>query len=432
MNFEKKIFKFYKYLRFKNIDTSLSTFCHFSCSEAVFGHHFFKKKFLSQKNNTSLILNYLKHLFGVAKLNNIEIIQDSSKKEFKKIFVSWARYKDFDKNGDYNDRYTNVKSKNYKNFCFFLIYSDEKLPKQISKNIVILKMENKTNYLLSIPSLLKILIKYNFNIINFLHYGTFSSQFAIFFHKKFSEIFNLSNINKIFMPYEGQQFQNYLIEQMRKNNFNTLSVGYLSHTHPYPIDLIKREGAPDKVFIHSKVQQGYLIKNLGWSKRETQLISSPRLKKIRRENFHGKVFLPYKINNSQLFVKEFSNFIKTSDNCSLPYLKLITHPHPYNLSEQKNLRNSLKKIIKNNKIKFKSNCKNKFSIIIGISTTIFYALEHGTKVLHFHNGHFLQKLSNNLWKNLKINNISNYVSEYKINTFGNYIKMSNKLNNRIL
>ncbi len=391
-----------------------------------------KKKFLSQKNNTSLILNYLKHLFGVAKLNNIEIIQDSSKKEFKKIFVSWARYKDFDKNGDYNDRYTNVKSKNYKNFCFFLIYSDEKLPKQISKNIVILKMENKTNYLLSIPNLLKILIKYNFNIINFLHYGTFSSQFAIFFHKKFSEIFNLSNINKIFMPYEGQQFQNYLIEQMRKNNFNTLSVGYLSHTHPYPIDLIKREGAPDKVFIHSKVQQGYLVKNLGWSKRETQLISSPRLKKIRRENFHGKVFLPYKINNSQLFVKEFSNFIKTSDNCSLPYLKLINHPHPYNLSEQKNLRNSLKKIIKNNKIKFKSNCKNKFSVIIGISTTIFYALEHGTKVLHFHNGHFLQKLSNNLWKNLKINNISNYVSEYKINTFGNYIKMSNKLNNRIL
>ena len=113
-------------------------------------------------------------------------------------------------------------------------------------------------------------------------------------------------------------------------------------------------------------------------------------------------------------------------------LKLINHPHPYNLSEQKNLRNSLKKIIKNNKIKFKSNCKNKFSVIIGISTTIFYALEHGTKVLHFHNGHFLQKLSNNLWKNLKINNISNYVSEYKINTFGNYIKMSNKLNNRIL
>ena len=55
-----------------------------------------------------------------------------------------------------------------------------------------------------------------------------------------------------------------------KNNFNTLSVGYLSHTHPYPIDLIKREGAPDKVFIHSKVQQGYLVKNLGWSKKETQ------------------------------------------------------------------------------------------------------------------------------------------------------------------
>ena len=129
-------------------------------------------------------------------------------------------------------------------------------------------MENKTNYLLSIPNLFKILIKYNFNIINFLHYGTFSSQFAIFFHKKFSEIFNLSNINKIFMPYEGQQFQNYLIEQMRKNNFNTLSVGYLSHTHPYPIDLIKREGAPDKVFIHSKVQQGYLVKNLGWSKKK--------------------------------------------------------------------------------------------------------------------------------------------------------------------
>ena len=95
------------------------------------------------------ILNYwfriVKDIAKIAYLNNYTILKNSnfSSKIYKKIIVSRSIIEDFDKNGNYKDRYFLIKSNNEKKTLFILINAGAKKPKKIGKNVVIIYQKKK-------------------------------------------------------------------------------------------------------------------------------------------------------------------------------------------------------------------------------------------------------------------------------------------------
>ena len=56
---------------------------------------------------------------------------------FKNIYFSWGFHKNFDKNGNFKDRYTNKNVSKFKDTLIFLIYLDAQLPKKVKSNTVL-------------------------------------------------------------------------------------------------------------------------------------------------------------------------------------------------------------------------------------------------------------------------------------------------------
>ena len=121
-------------------------------------------------------------LFSKVEFKNILI----KKKTFQNIYFSWGFKKNFDKNGNFKDRYTNKNISNFKNTLIFLIYLDNKLPNKVKPNTILVYKKK----------FLK-----NFNLIFFLEYLLKNINFKFF--KKMSSFSSLSDqviefIEKIF------------------------------------------------------------------------------------------------------------------------------------------------------------------------------------------------------------------------------------------
>ena len=54
---------------------------------------------------------------------------------------------------------------------------------------------------------------------------------------------------------------------------------------------------------------------------------------------------------------------------------------------------------------------------------IFFLLEHGIEVIHLHSNNYLEKLNPRGWKNIKVKEINDSVSIYKLKRFKTLIKM---------
>lgn len=422
MYIEKIIGNLFKRFKKKNIDTSLSGLCHFSNSEAVLAHHYLTKIVL-QKNYFIFFISFLKHIYGIAKLHNIKILKSQKfyiKKNKKiKIFISWGNKNSFDSKGNFRDRITGVQSNN-KNIYFFIIYEGIKIPRILKKNIALVHINESKNYFFLFKFVLSYIFQNLFRPSNLLHYLNYASQFSLVIFEKFNILFKSKNITSIHFPYEGQQFQNYLVKKIKEKNKKIKFVGYLSHMHSFQTDVFKREGAPDVLYLFSPAQKKYLKSHLGWSNKQLKLIYSYRLEQKKKNNLCGNVYFSYKLNNKKKILNDFKYLLNSQKQ--LPNLNFLKHPNPYNKKDQEMFKKNLLEIYQQNKARQK-NSKKKIAIVIGISTSIFFLLEHGIEVIHFHSNNYLEKLNPRGWKNIKVKEINDSVSIYKLKRFKTLIKM---------
>ena len=81
-----------------------------------------------------------------------------------------------------------------------------------------------------------------------------------FFHK---------NINKIIIPYEGQPFQNKLIQTISKKFKRVETIGYI-HSPPMsmPANLIYRSTSPQKLFLMEKIRFIVLLDTLDGTRKK--------------------------------------------------------------------------------------------------------------------------------------------------------------------
>ena len=77
-------------------------------------------------------------MYLIRKLYGYKIYNDNNKHNFKRIVVSWSKNDDFLDDGSYNDRYFKTNSNENKEVLWFLMSVDNKFPKKIAENIIVL------------------------------------------------------------------------------------------------------------------------------------------------------------------------------------------------------------------------------------------------------------------------------------------------------
>ena len=114
----------------------------------------------------------LKNFFAASRVVDFNLINKENIKNYDTIVLTWGRYNNFSKKGDFIDPYFNENSKKYKNILWFIISLDNKLPLNINNNIVV--FVNQNSGLINIKNTIKLIFKKIF--LSFLVKS--SSQFS--------------------------------------------------------------------------------------------------------------------------------------------------------------------------------------------------------------------------------------------------------------
>ena len=257
-----------------------------------------------------------------------------------------------------------------------------------------------------ISTIIRILIKYNLNFRQIFHYLSAQTIFAELINKQILEIYKNNKFNKVILPYEGQPYQNYIFKNLKRLNVNT--VGLIHSILPaIPLNLLKRDGSPDKLYISGKQQKKILIKLFGWKNNEIKLTNSLRLKYGYDENIIGSIFFPINLSKIEKIKKIFQEFVCDVKKEKYPKFKIRNHPQ----MKYSKLHNSLEKDLKHILIKcnnVKKNKKTKLCIFIGTTSSVIEYLAKKLNVIHIPINKELDIYSSAIWNNVK------YIEKNKI------------------
>jgi hypothetical protein len=321
----------------------------------------------------------------------------------KNIIITWGNKENFNSKGDYFDKYYNTNSKKLKNTLWIVLSTDLKKIKKVKNNIIVLyHHKKKFLYIEFIKNFLRITYWKN---LNFSHENIVAKKIWETINK-----FIFFSIKNIYMPYEGQQFQNYIIKRCHEKNLKIKIHGYI-HSFPLglPSNLAYTKNSPHRLFVNGFYQKKYLCQYLNWRKKK--IIIHKSLRFLKNKKMNCQIFLPYYLGNSNFVLKklhELKNHVSYTSifNCIL----VKNHPETKNSILHRKLIKKIKKnIIKKNEF-IKT---NNFSIFIGCSGAIIEALVRGVKVIHISSEPILEIYSS-MWEFLSVTEIIKNVYIYKI------------------
>ncbi len=413
--------KYFKFLKLKGIDLSKSSLCYLSTYGINPGHGNLLI-WLNKKNSIFFFLRIiLKHLFAISSFYNYQ----SSKlkiKKFNNIFICWGRKKNFKKEY-YQDDFLNIRSDKAKNSLFFVILIDNKKPIKIPKNVVVFYKKNKSRSILFlISTTFYLLIKYNFNFRKIFHYLSSQTVFAELINNKILEIHKRFKFSQVILPYEGQPFQNYLFKNLKKLNVNTIGIIH-SILPALPLNLIKRDGSPDKIYISGVQQKKILVKLCGWKNNEILLNKSLRLKYGYDKRIIGSIFFPINLNKIDKLINTFENLVCNYKLKKYPKLKIRNHPQMKDSLIHKILEKEFREILKNCNRQIYENKKINTCIFIGTTSSILEYLAKNLNIIHIPINKELDVYSEFIWKSIKSIEKNN-IFYYKIAKKNNLVKFS--------
>ncbi len=379
--------------------------------------------------------NFFNNLFIIVKdilysLNyHYHKIYESNKEyQYNKIIFTWAFKNNFKRNGSFDDRYFNVNSKNLKKTLWVVVYMSKENPNKIDNNIVLFKPITKRS--INLLSIFYFIFK-NFlfifkNLKYFLTSISNENYFADIFLKGTNKFIN-KNVKLILLPYEGQPFQNRLIEMIKKKYKKVKTIGYI-HSPPMamPSNFVYKNGCPHQIILNGNDQIHCFTKLLGWKKSKIKLFPSFRFLKFNKKN-KNTIFLPLFIRNTNN-VMDSLKILHEKNFVNLKKFKIKNHPAA--LQSKKNLEMITKiNLLSNNLKKNKEIIKNNFLIFIGTSGAIIESLERGAKVIQICDTPIFDVYSNKLWPSIKTKKIARNIYIYELKKKGSLIKLGNKKNN---
>ena len=415
--------KYFLSLKQIGINTSKSSFCYLS----TYGINPGQAKLLLWLKKNNSIINYIKtvtnHILAISSFQNY-IITKYTKKKYDNLFLTWGRKSHF-QNNIYYDSYLKTRSDNFKNSIFFVIYLDRDLPKIIPKNVILFYKKNKFR---SILFLFKIIIQTivinNFNINKIFHYLSSQTVFAELLNEKIIKIQNDINFKKIIMPYEGQPYQNFVIQNLKKKIANFKTIGVIHSILPaLPLNLLKREGSPSFIYVSGDAQKKVLIKYFGWEKKQIFVTKSLRFNKKLDKKILGSIFFPININNVNKVTNHFEEFLISSKEKSLPIIKTRNHPQMHESVNHKLLEVRLNKLIKKYKNKFSPKIKQNICLFIGTTSAVVEFLEKNVNTIHLPICNEFDIYTHKIWNLIDTTN-KNKVFYYKVKKKNKLVKLS--------
>ena len=376
------------------------------------GNYYLRKKFLKIPffENCKLLffLFYKKNITENYNFYSTPANDKILKKKYLNLIISFKSNKT-----DFDTHFSSNRS-NSKNSLWFLInLSDQEFTEKSDNIIFSRKKINSLNFIKfkTIILFLFWLFSPNKNHDEKLFFDTFEDAL---------NKINLDTIKKIFLPYESQPYQKYIINLIKKKNPNCKVIAYCHGGLPsLPIEYFDNK-LVDKIYVHSQVEKNILNNFFGWKKKKIVLTKSFRhydKKKICSNNF----YLPYNF-NFNFSLKDDLDFISSKYNLRLT--KIVSHPFSRNSINQKKIKDYFNKIKKKNNLIVKK--QDNIAIFLGVTGSILEALQNKLTVIHVTNNPQFELYSNFLWKNILVKKISSRIFVYKLKEKNNLIKYSNK------
>ena len=202
--------KYNKKCKKKSVNINLSPFCDFVTWADCVGNE--KIKLLQKFFYKFLVLkNIIKGIFFVGINSNYKL------KSFKRniinvenIIYSYCSKGDFNKKGEFYDKYFNFKSSRSDKTIFFLISLDNFIPKNSNNTYIIYKERNNYNLIYIFKKFLKKIFKKNF-----FHTFNYTYNFSEICANYFKSVFKNDQFN-LYIPYENRPHQNSIIEVTKK------------------------------------------------------------------------------------------------------------------------------------------------------------------------------------------------------------------------
>ena len=232
------------------------------------------------------------------------------------------------------------------------------------------------------------------------------------------------------MPYEAQPFHQFIISEAKSIDKKIRTIGYFHSMLPsIPCDFVYRSGAPDLLLVHGESQAEVFQSKLNWPKNKMLLIESLRFRLDENRSLSKKIYLPYILDNKRVLIEEFKKLLINSSKNNFPKLEIKIHQANLNSKKHLDFKNELEKIMEIYKDNFSNNpAEENISIFFGVTTSIFEALESGTKVIHICSDPLLQSFDEKMWPNLSTKKISNCTFSYSLFFKGKYIDFGTKKN----
>ena len=418
----------------ENIITSLSGFCYFPIWSETPGHAKIKFWLNGWSFSFRFLFILLKNILAIASNAKYFICNnyDASKK-YDTLILSWAFKENFQTDGSFIDRYFNENSKNLLDSHWVLISMDGYVPLNLNKNITLIKKRKsffKYNFFYLAKIFVLLVIESRFSLKKILHYFSYHSYFAKQICLIVKKILTKNNYKTILMPYEAQPFHQFIISEAKSIDKKIRTIGYFhSMLPPIPCDFVYRSGAPDLLLVHGESQAEVFQSKLNWPKNKMLLIESLRFRLDENRSLSKKIYLPYIIDSKSILIKEFKKLLINSSKNNFPKLEVKIHQSNLNSKKHLNFKNELEKIMEIYKDNFSNNpSEENISIFFGVTTSIFEALELGTKVIHICSDPLLQSFNEKMWPNLSTKKISNCTFSYSLFFKGKYINFGTKKN----
>ena len=410
----------------------------------------FNKDFLNPKKNINIYLTpvfnslgliKIKKLFGsgYSFMKNLKIIfkdvlygsyyfnnfnkENITNKNFKTIIITWANKKNFGRSGILKDKYFNVT--NYykkKSILWYIVYLDKNLPKKISENIILFQpiKDKFPNLIQLFIHILKNFKNIFFNIEYFLFSVSSQSILADQIAKNFSKYTN-EEIENVFIPYEGQPFQNEIIRLIKNDCPKAKITGYV-HAPPQsiPTNLLKKSLNPDKIIVNGSDQKRCMKKLLGWKNNDILVKPSSRFM-IQNSIKKKHIYLPVNIQDEKKILDNLEKLQKYN-YININNFKLKFHPASLGLKKISYLVKSISELKKKNSRLKKNIVYKDYTIFIGMTGAIVEALERNIKLIHIVQDIEIDMYSKDIWPNIKAQKLFDDIYTYKLKKKGQMIK----------
>lgn len=412
-----------KYLKNKN--SPLSTFEYINPGDHI-GYKILK--FLINKKNFLSIFIFLVKNFLSLFIQNYHFVFNKDKKKisFKKVIITWGFEENFDANGNFRDKYLNIRSnKTTKEYLWIVVYLDKKLPNKISSNVLIYKeIKKKISFFNFFSSIIKIFKSSEKDILLTIKSLNKNSIFAINFREQINNVISFNKTKKLFFVYEGQPYQKYLIEGLKKQN---LKIYGILHHPPHSLlfnFFYQKNITPHKLIVSGKLTKDILIKKYNWKKEN--IISLPSFRNKKKKKNKKEIFISSNIYNRLKVVKYLEQTVESLKYNIADY-KVSFHPNIKKNKFDKSFENQINEI-KSNSSKFNYKPRN-VNFCIGVSSVIIELLESGIKVIHVTEVPTIEKYDNHSWKYINIKKITNksFMYSLKKNNAIHHIKNRNSL-----